>query len=162
MIIIVFVFIKKTKLKTGFENSKMSCKKKYNFSSRSLARLDGVNPLLVDIIKASILCAPYDFGIAWLGGYRTAEQQHTLYMSNTPTKWVTSKDGYIKKSYHQTGNAVDIVIYDENRQITWKPSYFKAVAKHILKVAQEQFNVSLEWGGNWNRKDWGHFQIKTF
>lgn len=47
--------------------------------------------------------------IAPEGGFRTAAQQHKIYLRNKPGVFITSKDGYKKKSIHQSGLALDII-----------------------------------------------------
>lgn len=43
---------------------------------------------------------------------------------------------------------------------SWDKKHLTAIAKHIIKVAKDKFNVDLEWGGNWRSfKDLPHFQI---
>jgi len=155
--IVVFYFLAK-KSKNTMATKK--CTLKHKFSNVSSARLNKVNATLVAIMKEAVKCSPFDFGIAWLGGFRTAQEQSALFQKNTPSKWVTSKDGYIKKSKHQYGKAIDIVCYNENGIITWEPSCFKKVAAHILEIAKNQFNIILIWGGDWTKKDYGHFEIR--
>lgn len=127
----------------------------YKLSKRSLKRLNGVNSLLIAIAVDSIENSPYDFGIPQHGGKRTASEQYELY-----TRKVSRLDGYQKRSYHQTGNAFDIYGYIDGKA-TWEEKVLKEIADHIIKTAKAQYNVDLEWGGNWESfKDMPHFQIK--
>ena len=127
----------------------------YKLSNRSEARLTGVNPLLVDIVREGIKDSPFDFGIPREGGYRSAEDQHVLFL-----KGASKCDGYKNKSYHQTGNAFDIYGYVDGKA-TWNVLILTEIARHLQKVAKDCFNVSLEWGGDWrNFSDKPHFQIK--
>jgi len=73
---------------------------RYKFSSSSLKKLEGLHPALVDIIFE--VANSIDLTIVY--GLRTAEEQHKLYLAGR-----SSKDGYIKKSRHQSGKAVDIL-----------------------------------------------------
>jgi peptidoglycan L-alanyl-D-glutamate endopeptidase CwlK len=126
----------------------------YKLSSRSRSRLDGINPVLIEIVEEAIKDSPFDFGIPQSGGLRTAEDQNKLFNQN-----VSKCDGYDKKSYHQSGNAFDIYAY-VNGRASWETKHLKPIAEHILKVADECFNIQLTWGGNWvNFKDLPHFQI---
>jgi peptidoglycan L-alanyl-D-glutamate endopeptidase CwlK len=132
---------------------------KYYLSATSLMRLNNVKPILIDIFKEAIKQSPYDFGIA--SGFRTLEEQQKLYAKGRTTsgKIVTNADGIINKSYHQSGNAVDIYAYI-NGKATWESQYYKPIAEHIMKVAKEKFNTNLQWGGNWTKfRDLPHFQI---
>ena len=97
-------------------------------SHRSIERLKGVDPMLVVILADAIRTTPHDFGVAWMGRYRTAEEQNKLYQQGRTTegKKITNADGYKKKSKHQSGNAVDLVCYRDGA-ITWNQKVFKIV-----------------------------------
>ena len=126
----------------------------YKLSKRSRERLNGINPILIQIVEEAIKESPYDFGIPSFGGLRTAEEQHYLF-----NKKVSKCDGYNKKSYHQSGNAFDIYAYVDGKA-SWKHEYYKPIAEHIMKIAKEQFDTELSWGGNWTSfVDLPHFQI---
>lgn len=126
----------------------------YKLSKRSLNRLEGVNPLLIAIAVDAITESPYDYGIAVLGGKRTAEEQHNLFI-----KGKSNCDGFVNKSYHQSGNAFDIVCYKDG-SITWDRDVFTEVAEHIKKIASQRYSTVIKWGGDWiNFKDLPHFQI---
>ena len=133
----------------------------YKFSRLSLARLQGVNILLVAVAIDAIKESPYDFGIAYMGGFRTAVEQHRLFVERK-----SKADGTFKKSKHQTivngmpsSEAFDIVCYKDGA-ITWEADVFRSVAKHIKKVAKENYNLDLTWGGDWKKfVDMPHFEL---
>lgn len=126
----------------------------YKLSKRSLSRLEGIESILIEIVKEAIKESPYDFGIPNDGGLRTAERQKELF-----NKKVSRCDGYKNKSYHQTGKAFDIYAYVDGKA-SWNKLYLKLIARHIQKVAKDKFNTNLQWGGDWkNFKDMPHFQI---
>jgi len=109
---------------------------------------------LINIVEAAIVDSPFDFGIPQFGGLRTAEDQKSLF-----DKGVSRCDGYKHKSYHQSGNAFDIYAYVDGKA-SWDVDHLTVIADHIICVAQEQFSVELEWGGNWKTfVDLPHFQI---
>ena len=125
-------------------------------------RLQGVNMMLVAIVFEAIRNSPHDFGIAWMGGFRTAVEQHRLFVDKKSTK-----DGTFKKSKHQRltadarpdSAAFDIVCYKDG-EITWDAEIFTEVAKHIKKVAKETYNIDLTWGGDWKKfVDMPHFEL---
>jgi peptidoglycan L-alanyl-D-glutamate endopeptidase CwlK len=133
----------------------------YRLSNRSYRRLEGVNPLLVEILTEAIKDSPFDFGIPLYGGFRTAAEQNKLYQKGRSQlgNKVTNLDGYNRKSYHQSGNAFDIYVI-ANGDVTWNAEFYKPVARHIKSIAKNCFNVELTWGGDWvNFKDYPHFQI---
>lgn len=132
----------------------------YKLSKRSRSRLEGVKPILIEIVEEAIKESPYDFGIPSFGGRRTSEEQHYLF-----NKGVSKCDGYEKLSNHQPkegeelGEAFDIYAYVDGKA-TWKHEYYKPIAEHIMTVAKEKFGVELEWGGNWKSfVDLPHFQL---
>ncbi len=126
----------------------------YKLSNRSQERLQGIEPILIEIINEAITLSPYDFGIPQNGGLRTPEDQHLLY-----TKGVSKCDGYKHKSYHQTGKAFDIYAYVDGKA-TWEAQYYKPIALHIQSIADAK-GVNLKWGGSWSSfVDLPHFQIK--
>lgn len=126
----------------------------YKLSKRSRSRLDGIKPVLIEIVEEAIKESPYDFGIPNFGGLRTSEDQFYLF-----NKGVSKCDGYDKKSYHQSGNAFDIFAFVDGKA-TWKHEYYKPIADHIKEIAKEKFGVELQWGGDWkNFVDMPHFQI---
>lgn len=124
------------------------------FSKKSLQNLKGVNPLLIAIFVDAIKTSDFDFGIPSTGGQRTVETQNELYL-----KGVSNCDGIIKKSEHQSGNAIDIYGY-HNGKATWDKMILTSIAEHIIFTAKSRYNVDLIWGGNWkNFKDMPHFQL---
>lgn len=116
----------------------------YKLSKRSLRRLEGVHPTLVAIAVDSIVYSPFDFGIPQHGGKRTASEQNLLFKEG-----LSQRDGYEKKSYHQTGMAFDIFGYVEGKA-TWDADILEEIARHIQKTAKEKYNVELIWGGDWD------------
>ena len=126
----------------------------YQLSNRSLGRLEGIDRVLISILKFGIKNSPYDFAIPQHGGLRTAEEQNDLFK-----RGVSKCDGYDKESYHQTGKAFDIYIYEDGNA-SWDIDKLTAVARHLEGVATE-IGVDLQWGGDWiSWKDYPHFQIK--
>ena len=127
----------------------------YNLGKRSLQNIEGINNILIDIIKEGIKESPFDFGIPNTGGLRTPEDQYLLFC-----KKASKCDGYTKKSYHQTGKAFDIYAYVDGKA-SWDSKYYEPIARHLQKIAKDKFNISLEWGGDWvTFVDMPHFQIK--
>ena len=105
---------------------------------RSLDRLVGVNPSLVEIFKKACETMPFDITV--LEGLRTAERQAEL-LKQGATK--------VKVSRHMSGNAIDIAPYP----IDWNDTErFKIVAHHMFAAAKE-LGIVIRWGGNWSRQD---------
>jgi len=123
-------------------------------SKRSIGRLKNIDPLLIVIIADAIKDSPYDFGIPQHGGLRTADEQNLLFQ-NLKSKC----DGFKKKSYHQSGKAFDIFAYVDGKA-SWNKKYLEKIARHLQKVAENKYNIDLDWGGDWRSwKDMPHFQM---
>lgn len=130
-------------------------------SAKSRQRLEGVNPVLIQIIEAAIITSPIDFGIPPDGGLRTTERQQELYAQGRTKagKKITWVDGVTKKSKHQSGEAFDIYAY-VNGAASWDANHYPPIAAHVIEVARDQFGVDLEWGGEWVKQDLPHFQLR--
>jgi len=142
----------------------------YRFSKKSIERLEGVNPLLVNILLDGIKESPFDFGIPRDGGKRTDRRQEELYAKGRTTeqlraKGITEVDGRPDKSkitwtlnsYHKSGNAFDIYAY-VNGKASWDRKYLEPIARHLQEVA-DNYGVVLNWGYDLWKKDAAHFQI---
>ena len=76
----------------------------FRYGSRSVRRMEGINPILILFANRVLAKSKIDLTIPWRGGLRTVAQQQEIF-----SRGASTMDGIIKKSYHQTGNAVDIV-----------------------------------------------------
>ena len=142
---------------------------KYKLSERSLKSLEGVNPSLVKVVERAIELTEQDFLV--LEGVRSKEQCYINYgkgrtavqcsAKGVPTKYAQpslSKVTWLNNplaSKHVTGNAVDLVPYP----IDWNTiSKFTTISK-AMKQAAKELGVDLEWGGDWTKKDYPHFEL---
>ena len=117
------------------------------FHQRSLANLDTVHPDLKRVMLEAIENAPFDFGIT--EGLRTKERQQQLFNEGK---------SQTLNSRHLTGNAVDIVIFMDNK-VTWDLKYYKVLSEHIKAVAKLN-DVPIVWGGDWKSfVDAVHFEL---
>ncbi len=138
----------------------------YTWGKRSLERMQGVNELLQGVNELLIECAAraleisdHDMTIPWMGGKRSAENQNEIFKSGASTL-----DGFEKKSYHQTGNALDVIPVEGNYR---NDKAFRHFAKCMFQAWQEMHmkgripdGLFLEWGGHWqNFIDVPHWQI---
>ena len=141
-------------------------------SRKSKDRIKDIKPVLIEIIECAITTSPYDFGIPKFGGKRTDLEQEIMYSFGRTTfelqkKGITGVEGQPNKrkvtwtlnSYHESGNAFDIYAY-VNGAASWDMKYLEPIARHLQKVALDEFNVELEWGFDLWKKDGAHFQIK--
>jgi peptidoglycan L-alanyl-D-glutamate endopeptidase CwlK len=128
----------------------------YKLSKTSRSRIEGIEPVLIDIIETAIKDSPFDFGIPKFGGMRTDEEQEEMFAQGRtkPGRIVT----WTLNSYHKSGKAFDIYAYVGGAK--WDMKYLEPIARHLQKVALEQFCIELEWGFDLWGKDGAHFQIK--
>jgi len=117
----------------------------FKLSKSSKARLETTSPLIQKIIIAALESSMIDFGIPKYGGKRTAEEQKALYDDGK-----SKCDGKDKRSYHQSGNAVDIVAY-VNGHYTYDARYYYMLGHHILSTAKRMGITNMRWGGDWDR-----------
>ena len=131
----------------------------YVFGRRSKENLKGVNPIMVKVEDA-LRYSTVDFSV--IDGLRTTQEQQELYKAG-----VTELDGLVKKSAHQSGNAVDVIPYVEDMDI-WdvnSPEVSKLwleVGRAMLRSAMKN-GVCLEWGVAYNiggGRDYPHFELK--
>jgi len=99
-----------------------------------------------------------DFTVIKNGGYRTAEEQNELFR-----KGVTKCDGYKYKSKHQSGLAIDLVPWVDNKP-TWDKSKAYAISKAFFYFCLGR-GLLIRCGADWDMKlnfiDWDpyHFEV---
>jgi len=126
----------------------------FSFSEKSLGRMSGVDPRLQEVMKRALEISKLDFGIPEYGGLRTTEEQYGLFETGK-----SKADGTRKKSYHQTGKAVDVYAYVYGLA-SWEKLHLAMIAAAVLQAASE-LGYSVKWGGLWsNFTDMPHFQIE--
>jgi peptidoglycan L-alanyl-D-glutamate endopeptidase CwlK len=119
----------------------------YKFSAKSLERLSGVHPKLVQVMEEAIKSSPLDFSIAQ--GLRTLEQQKALFESGKSKTM---------RSRHLTGHAVDIAVFVDGT-ITWELNKYRVVTDHIKTVAK-RLGIPIECGIDWTSFiDGPHIQL---
>ncbi len=113
----------------------------------SLAKLKGVHPDLVRVIKKAAEITKVEFAV--IEGLRTLERQKQL---------VAAGASKTLKSRHLTGHAADVVPLVDGR-IRWDwPLYHKLAP--FIKAAARAENVPIEWGGDWKSfPDGPHWQL---
>ena len=112
----------------------------YKLSQRSLDRLDGVKPELVDVVKRAIELTTIDFGV--VQGLRTEEEQKAL---------VEKGASKTMKSKHLTGDAVDLMAYIGGRGC-WELNVYDEIAD-AMKAAAIELGVPIRWGAAWTVSD---------
>jgi len=115
----------------------------FNLSHSSYRRLNGVDQKIINILELAIRRTPIDFGVAHLGGRRTDEEQNDLFVSG-----YSQKDGYIKKSKHQYGEAVDLIVF-VGANVVNNENMLSVVAGVIFSCASE-LGIKIRWGLDWD------------
>lgn len=114
----------------------------FKLGKTSLARLQGVDETLVNVVKRAIEISEVDFTV--MEGVRTLERQRELYAQGRtdPGKIVT----WTMKSRHIEGKAVDLVPYP----LDWNDlEKFNKIKDAMFQAARE-LDVNLRWGADWD------------
>ena len=126
----------------------------FQLGKNSMKNMEGIDDRLIDIAELAITLSPIDFGVPSSGGFRSTQDQAELYTSGK-----SQCNGTDKKSYHQTGKALDVFAYVDGKA-SWDALYLTTIATAMLQSAS-QLGHELQWGGIWRSwKDMPHFQIK--
>ena len=114
----------------------------FYLSAASKRNREGVDPRWIEISDLAITITNVDFGHGRYAGKRSATLQNELYLDGK-----SQLDGYIRKSYHQSGKALDFYAY-VNGRISYEPLHMAMVAAAFLQAACI-LGYSIEWGGLW-------------
>ncbi len=117
----------------------------FKLSSRSLEKLEGVNPVLVETVKEAIKLSSVDFGVIY--GVRSLAEQKKLY---------ESKRSQTMKSKHliqddKTSHAVDLMAYDGSNP-SWDLVMYDDIAD-AMKAAALKTGAKIRWGAAWQIDD---------
>jgi len=117
----------------------------FKLSSRSLGKLEGVNPVLVDTVKRAIELSKVDFGVIF--GVRSLETQKKLYESGRSqtmkSRHLIQPDG--------TAHAVDLMAYDGSNP-SWDIVMYDDIADS-MKAAAKETGAKICWGASWHIED---------
>jgi len=117
----------------------------FKLSQRSLDRLEGVHPDLVEVVKGAINYTKVDFGVTC--GLRTVEQQEQLVAAGKSqtmnSKHIPQDDGY--------SHAVDLVAYFGSN-VSWELNVYDDICD-AMKEAAIEVGCPLKWGAAWSEGD---------
>ncbi len=122
-------------------------------SAHSLAKLEGVHPDLVRVVKRALDISRLDFSVT--DGLRTTEQER---------KHVEDGTSHTMNSRHLTGHAVDLTPWANGKSVSGDiladRHYFSTVAK-FMKMAALECKIPIEWGGDWPPEEYDgyHYQL---
>ena len=120
----------------------------FKLSYRSLSRLEGVHPHLVQVVERAILHTEVDFCV--VEGVRSLATQRRYYdLGKTTTM----------NSRHLTGHAVDLAPWINGR-IDWENPIGWEGVSGAMKLAAHELGIPLVWGGDWHTFiDKPHYQL---
>lgn len=115
--------------------------------SRSLKRLEGVHPDLVNVVTLAAEYSPNVFIVT--EGLRSLERQKQL---------VAAGASQTLRSRHLTGHAVDLAV-KVGKEVRWDWPLYNALAV-VMKDCADQLDTPIEWGGDWKSLvDGPHYQL---
>ena len=109
----------------------------FKLSERSMAKLEGVDSRMQDVVKEAITLTKIDFGV--ICGMRT-EDEHRELVSKGASKTMMSK--------HLDGLAVDLMAYIGARA-SWELNLYDDIADAMAEAARNN-NVKIRWGAAWH------------
>jgi len=112
----------------------------FSLSTRSLDKLDGVEPELVSVVKRAIALTKIDFGVVY--GMRTEEEQEKLFAAGK---------SQTMKSKHLVGRAVDLMAYVDGKGC-WELNVYDDLCD-AMKAAAEEQGIAIKWGAAWSEGD---------
>ena len=117
----------------------------FKLSGRSLNKLEGVHPVLVDTVKRAIEVSSVDFGVFY--GVRSLAEQKKLYEAKRSqtmkSKHLVQEDGY--------SHAVDLMAYDGSDP-SWDIVMYDDIAD-AMKEASIETGAKICWGAAWHIND---------
>ena len=109
----------------------------FKLSERSMAKLEGVDSRMQDVVKEAITLTKVDFGV--ICGMRTEDEQREL---------VAKGASKTMKSKHLDGLAVDLMAYIGSRA-SWELNLYDDIADAMAEAARDN-NVKIRWGAAWH------------
>jgi peptidoglycan L-alanyl-D-glutamate endopeptidase CwlK len=128
------------------------------FSDKSLSILQTVHPDLQTLFHSVL----EDWDCTVVSGLRTEDEQQELYAKGRTADGdiVTYLDGIVKKSKHQTGDAVDVIPYPSGySDLATMDKFGLFVLDRAIELKREgKIDSVIKWGGHWRWKDRPHFE----
>ena len=120
----------------------------FSLSKRSLSKLEGVHPELVNVVKLAITLTKVDFGVTY--GVRTRAEQEDL---------VKAGRSQTNKSYHLLhtdgfAHAVDLMAYCSGKAC-WELNVYDDLCDAMKDASKQLGNIPIKWGAAWSE---GHIR----
>lgn len=156
----------------------------FRLSKKSLDKLDGVHPKLVELCIEVIGASDIDFGI--VQGVRTKAHQEALYAQGrkalNETNYLRKKAGlgpitaaendykvtwtlesnHIPRNGH--GMAIDFGVYVDGKYVNGdtpeEQALYYPVAETFKSIAKKM-GIKIEAGADWTKPDIGHIELKS-
>ena len=121
----------------------------FSLSARSVARLEGVHPDLVRVVRRAILKTSQDFLV--LEGVRTPARQRELYAQGRTkpgpkVTWTLNSNHFVDPETG-FGHAVDLCPYPVDWSDTAK---FDKISEAMFAAARD-LGIAIRWGADWDR-----------
>lgn len=113
----------------------------FKLSKRSFEKLEGVDSVLCDIVRYAINITDVDFGV--ISGVRSQKEQAALFK-----RGASKCDGIVRKSKHQSGQAVDLMAFIGSKAC-WEVAVYDDIAD-AMKEASSAAGYNIRWGGAWH------------
>lgn len=125
--------------------------KMFKFSKKSKERLATCKESLQVICNEAI--KKFDFTVVC--GYRNQVEQDIAYRNGkSKLKFPNSKHNKMPS------DAVDIAPYNAKlKKIDWDDINQFVLLSHIIKEIAYDNGIRIRWGGDWEFKDWGHYEL---
>ena len=113
----------------------------FKLSGRSLNKLEGVHPTMVDTVKRAIQLSKVDFGVIY--GVRSLAEQKRLYEAGRSQ---TMRSKHLLQD-DDTSHAVDLMAYD-GKNPCWELNLYDDIAD-AMKTAAKETGARIRWGAAW-------------
>ena len=116
----------------------------FKLSTRSQAKLEGLDERLIAVVNSAIFKSKIDFGV--ICGMRTKKEQEAL---------VAKGASQTMKSKHLDGHAVDLMAYIGSRG-SWELNLYDDIADAMAESARE-VDAPIRWGAAWTVPNVAYF-----
>lgn len=122
----------------------------FDMSEKSLAKLQGIHPDLVRVVRDCAANGVMPFMFSVIQGLRSEAEE---------AAYVKEGRSHTMNSRHLDGHAVDLMVVKENGEATWDWPWYEQLNVQ-MQAAATRCNVPVVWGGSWlSLKDGDHWEL---